>query len=107
MWAQIRQSDTSLSSGWRGDAPQEIRALQHNSLHDVQSSRFIFCHFFKGLAYTFDGPSRRAYFNFEDSFVSLPVFSVFQRIISVFHHFGGAVCVRTTFYLFQKLFGRP
>ena len=47
MWAQIRQSDISLSSGWREDTPQEICALQHNSLHDAQASHFILCHFSK------------------------------------------------------------
>ena len=49
--------DTSLSSGWRDDTPQEICALQHNSLYDVRASRFIFCHFFKGFAYSFEGPN--------------------------------------------------
>ena len=44
MWEKILQSDTSLSSAWRDDTPQEICAPQHNSLYDAQSSRLIFCH---------------------------------------------------------------
>ena len=52
------------------------------------------------------GPFRRAYFNLEDSFVLLPV-SVFERAVSKSHHFGVAVCLRTTFFLFQKFFRHP
>ena len=37
------------------DTPQEIRALQHNSLNNVSASRFIFCNIFRGLAYSFEG----------------------------------------------------
>ncbi len=105
MRASVRQSDTSLSSGWRDDSPQKICTLQHDSLYNAQASRFIFCNFFKSFAYSFEGAFRRAYFNLEDSFVFLPV-SVFWRIVSKPHHFGSAVCVRPTFYLFQKFFGK-
>ena len=104
MWAQIRQSNTSLSSGWRDDTPQEICALKHDSLYNAQASRFILCHVFKDFTYSFESPFRRTYFNLEDAFVFLPI-SVCLSLISTSHHFGGAVCVRTTFYLFQKFFG--
>ena len=36
MRAQIRQSNTSLSSGWRDDAPQVTCSFQHNSSCDAQ-----------------------------------------------------------------------
>ena len=91
MWAQIRQSDTSLSSGWRDDTPQEIRALQHKSLCNVQASRFIFCHFFKGLAYSFEGPFRREYFHIEHSFIFLPI-AVFEDNIQISSFWVCSLC---------------
>ena len=82
MWAQIRQSDTSLSSHWRDDTPQEICALQQNSLFDAQSTRLIFCHFFKGPTYSFEGPFRGPCFDLEDAFIFFPL-STCRRKINV------------------------
>ena len=106
MWAQTTTDDTSLSSGWRDDTPQEIRALQHTSLNNVHASRFIFCHFFKGLAYSFEDPFRRAYSNFEISFVCLRSLCLLRHIINILTILGSAVCVRTAFYSFQTFFGK-
>ena len=70
IWATIQHRDTSLSSRWRNDAPQEICTLQHNSLYDAQSTRLIFCHLFKGLTYSFESPFRGPYFDLDDAFIS-------------------------------------
>ena len=102
MRAQIRHRGTSLFSGWRGR--KKFCALQHNSLYNAQAFRFMFYHLFKG-SYSFEGPFRHAYFNLEDSFVFLPT-SVFSRVVSKSHHSGSADCIRTTFHLIQKFFGR-
>ena len=53
--------DTSLPPDLRDETPQEICAPQHNSLYKAQPSRLVFCPFFKGFAYFFEGPFRRAY----------------------------------------------
>ena len=49
MRAQIRQSSSSLPSGWRDDAPHVICTLPHDSLYDAQYSGPLFCHCPKGL----------------------------------------------------------
>ena len=56
MLANVRQSDTSLSSGWRDDTSQEICALQHNSLYDVLSFPLHFLPLFQRPLVLFGKP---------------------------------------------------
>ena len=93
MWAQIKQSNNSLSSSWRNDALQIICTFQHNSLYDAQSSRVIFCHFFQRphgfLRRPIPWPPN---FDLEDALI---FFSSFQRKGGLFHHPGSAISIFT------------
>ena len=75
-------------------------------MYNVQASRFIFCHFFKSLAYSFEGPFRRAYFNFENYFCIPPNLRLLKQNIHISSIWRVPVYVHTTFYLFQKFFGK-
>ena len=41
MRAQVGHCDFSLSSYWRDDAPQVVRASEHDFLHNAHLLRFI------------------------------------------------------------------
>ena len=101
-WAQVRHSDTSLSSRWRNDASQVVRTLQHNSLYGAQSTRLIFCHLFSGLTYSFEDTFRGPYFDLEDSSHS-PLFNAKKPCCIIL----GVQSVSVQhFHLFQVFFGR-
>ena len=93
--AQIRQSNTSLHSGWRDDPPQVFSTPQHNLVrcsvllpHLSPLSRWppVF----------FQGPKMLLC-----SSQSPP--SAQRRL---FHNLGSAISIFTTLYMFQVFFGR-
>ena len=59
---QVGHRDSSLSSNWRDDTPQVVRASGHDFLHNVQLSSFVLCHLLKGFFYSVKGPFRGLYF---------------------------------------------
>ena len=60
---QVGHRDSSLSSKWRDDASQVVRASDHDFLHNAQLSCLILCYLLEGFFYSVKGPLCGLYFN--------------------------------------------
>ena len=72
MWAQIRHCDSSLSSNWRDDAPQVVRAPEHDLLHNAHLFCLVLCYLFKGFFNSVKGPVRGFHLFSEGVFIFFP-----------------------------------
>ena len=75
---QVGHRDSSLSSNWRDDAPQVVRASAHDFWHNAQLSSLVLCHLLKGFFYSVKRPFRGLYFTLKMLLYS-----------SQFQHFSG------------------
>ena len=60
---KLRHRDPSLTSNWRDDAEQRVRASKHNVLHNAQLFCLILRHLPKCFVYSVESSFRGLYFN--------------------------------------------
>ena len=92
MWANIRQSDSSHSTDWRDDPPQEVRALPQNFLHHAQTSNFILWHLLVSFADSFEGSLRRLSF-LPVSFLKVLLTTILHCKVAATHQLRSTVCI--------------
>ena len=77
---QVGHRDSSLSSNWRDDAPQVVRASGHDFLHNVQLSSFVLCHPAQRLLLFCQRPIPWSVLHPENAFVFFTVSTLFRVV---------------------------
>ena len=99
--ANIRQSESSHSTDRRDDPPQEARAFSQDILRNVQAADIIHCHLLTSFPTSFTSPSFLPVFFLK----TLPI-AMLHCDVGTAHCLGTAICIRTSFDLFQNFFER-
>ena len=102
MRANVRQGDSSHPINRRDDPPQEVSALCQNLLCDAQTASVILCHFVVISGNSFNGPLTKLFF-LPMFFLRILLVTILHCEVGTTHCLGAAICIRTSFDLFQNL----